>query len=163
MKTVAFTTALTTLVLATAADADAQNRQCRFWGGISVRAGTPCVFGPFGPSAWSHAAFIQGVAPWKGMMFYSSTEIIKAPREGTAVLRTDGSIYYSPNSRGARPPHPLERETGGRLSPPGANPRHPPARAGSGVRSYAPASQARPARRTCSAGASRNGVRRPPL
>jgi hypothetical protein len=33
MKTVAFTTALTTLVLATAADADAQNRQCRFWGG----------------------------------------------------------------------------------------------------------------------------------
>jgi hypothetical protein len=101
MKTVmGFTMALATLVLATAADADVQGQRCQMRGKIpgiiSVRAGTPCVFGPFGPSALSPAAFsIQGVSPWKGMMLHS-TEIVEPPHEGTAVLRTDGSIYYSP-------------------------------------------------------------------
>jgi hypothetical protein len=78
MKTIAaFTMALATLVLASAADADAQDRQCqRGRNGIGVRAGTPCVFRPswFG---WDHP-----------------TEIIV--KNGTAVVRADGSIYCSP-------------------------------------------------------------------
>jgi hypothetical protein len=77
---VAFTMALTTLVLATAADADAQDRQCqRGRNGIGVRAGTPCVFRPswYGWFGWDHP-----------------TEIIV--KNGTAVVRADGSIYYSP-------------------------------------------------------------------
>jgi hypothetical protein len=78
MKTIAaFTMALATLVLATAADADAQDRQCqRGRNGIGVRAGTPCVIGPF--------------------RSFHPTEIIERPRNGTAVLRADGSIIYSP-------------------------------------------------------------------
>jgi hypothetical protein len=79
MKTMmAFTMALTTLVLATAADADAQDRRCQQAGkngGILARAGTPCV--------WP----LYGLHP---------TEIIEPPHNGTAVLRSDGSIYYSP-------------------------------------------------------------------
>jgi hypothetical protein len=83
MKTmVAFTMALATLVLATAADADAQDRQCQSLGrggGISVRAGMPCVF--------------------RRLFLYPTqrpSEIIEPPHNGTAVLRADGSIYYSP-------------------------------------------------------------------
>jgi hypothetical protein len=79
MKTIAaFTMALTTLVLATAADADVRDRRCQVSGksaGISVRAGTACLI------------------PWRGSGY--SGEIIKPPHEGTAVLRADG-IYYSP-------------------------------------------------------------------
>jgi hypothetical protein len=93
-----FTMALTTLVLATAADADVQGQRCGIVGKrgtISVRPGTPCVFGT-GPSLrWNRVAFPQGLAPWKGMMLHS-TEIIEPPHEGKAVLRADGSIYYSP-------------------------------------------------------------------
>jgi hypothetical protein len=78
MKTIAaFTMALATLVLATAADADVQDRRCyqrASW--ISVRAGTPCGFGT-------------------SMGGYSK-EIIEPPHNGTAVVRADGSIYYSP-------------------------------------------------------------------
>jgi hypothetical protein len=74
MKTIAaFTMALVTLVLAAAADADAEDRRCKLGkNGIGVRAGTPCVFGK------------------------SYLEIIEPPHNGTAVLRADGSIYYSP-------------------------------------------------------------------
>jgi hypothetical protein len=85
MKTVVGFTmaALATLVLATAADADAQNRRCDARGPlISVRAGATCVFSP---------PIIRG-----GGYSYHSTEIIETPHEGTAVLRTDGRIYYSP-------------------------------------------------------------------
>jgi hypothetical protein len=72
--------ALTTLVLATAADADVQDRRCQWNGVVWVRAGTPCVIlPPFGPTAAYH---------------YS--EIIEPPHNGTAVFRADGSIYYSP-------------------------------------------------------------------
>jgi hypothetical protein len=87
MKTiVGFTmAALATLVLATAADADVQGQRCnpQTWGRgaggvIGVRAGTPCVILPtFG---------------WRGY----ATETIEPPHNGTAVLRADGSIYYSP-------------------------------------------------------------------
>jgi hypothetical protein len=100
MKTIAvFTTAtLATVVLATAADADVQGPRCGIVGKsgtISVRAGTPCVFGT-GPSLrWNRAARPQGLASWKGMMLHS-TEIIEPPHEGTAVLRADGRVYYSP-------------------------------------------------------------------
>jgi hypothetical protein len=45
-------------------------------GGIWVRAGTPCLI----PMGFHH------------------TEIIEPPHNGTAVLRDDGSIYYSPKS-----------------------------------------------------------------
>jgi hypothetical protein len=84
MKTiVAFTMALATLVLATAADADAQDQRCqrrgKIPGIISVRAGTPCVFRPGWP--------LYGFYP---------TEIIELPHNGTAVVRADGGIYYSP-------------------------------------------------------------------
>jgi hypothetical protein len=74
MKTiVGFTMALATLILATAADADALGQRCQGGrNGVSVRAGTPCVFGK------------------------SYLEIIEPPHNGTAVLRADGSIYYSP-------------------------------------------------------------------
>jgi hypothetical protein len=75
MKTITTFTmaALATLVLATATDADTQDRQCQQGrGGVWVRAGTPCVF----------------------MGHYA--EIIEPPHNGTAVLRADGSIYYSP-------------------------------------------------------------------
>jgi hypothetical protein len=70
MKTIAaLAMALGTLVLATAADAGCYSR-----GQITaVRAGTPCVF-----------------------MGFHHAEIIKPPQNGTAVLRADGSIYYSP-------------------------------------------------------------------
>jgi hypothetical protein len=82
MKTiVAFTMALATLILATAADADAQDQQCqRGRGVVWVRAGTPCVFRPttFRPTT------------------QRPTEIIEPPHNGTAVLHADGSIYYSP-------------------------------------------------------------------
>jgi hypothetical protein len=101
MKTIAFTMALATLVLATAADADAQDRRCkgpgRGWGTISVSAGTPCVFGMGGQSALTYAAFIQSVRSL-GMMLYS-TEIIERPHNGTAVFQAGsygGTIYYSP-------------------------------------------------------------------
>jgi hypothetical protein len=82
MKTVvAFTmAALATLVLATAADADVQDRQCQRGRGIGVRAETPCVIRPL--SYW---------VPWA-----RPVEIIERPHNGTAVLRADGSIYYSP-------------------------------------------------------------------
>jgi hypothetical protein len=78
MKTiVGFTMALTTLVLATAADANVQGERCKLGkNGIGVRAGTPCVMGRIG---WLHSA-----------------EIIEPPHNGTAVLRSDGRIYYSP-------------------------------------------------------------------
>jgi hypothetical protein len=100
MKTiVGLTMALTTLVLATAADADVRDRGCQSRGKIpgiiSVRAGTPCVFGTGPSSTWSYAAFNQDVTVWKGMVLHS-TEIIEPPHNGTAVLRADGSIYYSP-------------------------------------------------------------------
>jgi hypothetical protein len=45
--------------------------------GFTVQAGTPCVFRP----------------GWYGLHV---TGIIERPRSGTAVLRADGSIYYSP-------------------------------------------------------------------
>jgi hypothetical protein len=68
--------ALATLVLATAAHADVEDRQCQMGrGGGWVRAGTPCVI--HGPG-------------------YCCTEIIDPPHNGTAVPRADGSIYYSP-------------------------------------------------------------------
>jgi hypothetical protein len=77
MKTIgAFTMALTTLVLATAADATVQDRRCQWGRGIGIRAGTPCLISP----------------PFPGY----STEIIERPHNGTAVLRPDGTIYYSP-------------------------------------------------------------------
>jgi hypothetical protein len=44
-------------------------------GGQLCRAGTPCVILP---------------------VFGSQSEIIEPPHNGTAVLRSDGSIYYSP-------------------------------------------------------------------
>jgi hypothetical protein len=99
MKTIAaFSMALTALVLANTADADVQGLRCGIAGKngtISVRAGTPCVFGT-GPSLrWNRAARPQGLASWKGMMLHS-TEIIEPPHEGTAVVRADGRIYYSP-------------------------------------------------------------------
>jgi hypothetical protein len=78
MKTmVAFAMALITLVLATTGDADAQNRPCLYGRSstiLSVRAGTPCWFLKAG----------------------RTTEIIERPHEGTAVIRGDGRIYYSP-------------------------------------------------------------------
>jgi hypothetical protein len=99
MKTiVGFTMALATLVLASAADADVQGPRCGIVGKngtISVRVGTPCVFGT-GPSLrWNRAARPQGLASLKGMMLHSA-EIIEPPHEGTAVVRADGRIYYSP-------------------------------------------------------------------
>jgi hypothetical protein len=77
MKTIAaFTMALVTLVLAAAADADAQDQRCQGNRLVWVRPGTPCVIlPPFG---------------------YHYSEIIEPPHNGTAVLRADGSIYYSP-------------------------------------------------------------------
>jgi hypothetical protein len=83
MKTrVAFTMVLATLVLATTADADAQDRPCQGGkNGIGVRAGTPCVF---------RALYLYGAIPAR------PTEIIERPHNGTAVLRADGRIYYSP-------------------------------------------------------------------
>jgi hypothetical protein len=76
MKTiVGFTMALTTLVLATAADANVEGERCKLGkNGIGVRAGTPCLI----------------------TMGFHPTEIIERPRNGTAVLRADGSIIYSP-------------------------------------------------------------------
>jgi hypothetical protein len=78
MKTMAFTTAaLATLVLAAAADADVRDRGCRLIkGGFGVRAGTPCLI-PMGMPGFS-------------------TEIIKPPHHGTAVVHANGSVYYSP-------------------------------------------------------------------
>jgi hypothetical protein len=75
MKTIAaFTMALATLVLATAADADVQDRRCKGGkNGIGVRAGTPCL-----------------------IRESPHSEIIEPSHNGTAVLRADGSIYYSP-------------------------------------------------------------------
>jgi hypothetical protein len=102
MKTIAaFTMALATLVVATAADATVQDRRCkgpaRGWGIISVRAGTPCVFVTLGQSLLTYTGFIQG-ARSSGMMLYS-TEIIERPHNGTAVFQAGsygGTIYYSP-------------------------------------------------------------------
>jgi hypothetical protein len=82
MKTIAAFTmaALATLVLATAAAADVKDRQCqRGRGVVWVRDGTPCVF---------RAHFLYPPQP--------PAEIIEPPHNGTAVLRADGSIYYSP-------------------------------------------------------------------
>jgi hypothetical protein len=80
MKTVVgFTMALATLVLGTAADAGVQDQRCyqrASW--ISVRAGTPCGFGTL------------------SLMGGYSKKIIEPPHEGTAVLRADGRVYYSP-------------------------------------------------------------------
>jgi hypothetical protein len=78
MKTmVTFSMALATLVLATAADADVRDRGCRLIArGFLVRPGTPCLI-PMG---------IPGYA----------TKIIEPPHHGVAVVRADGSIYYSP-------------------------------------------------------------------
>jgi hypothetical protein len=89
MKTmVAFSMALATLVLATAADANVQGERCLHRGyAISVRAGTPCVFGPLLRSR------SRGLYSWGGL---HPTEIIERPHNGTAVLRADGSVYYSP-------------------------------------------------------------------
>jgi hypothetical protein len=99
MKTIAaFSMALTALLLATAADADVQGPRCGIvgkGGTISVRAGTPCVFGTGPSSTWSYAAFNQDVTGWKGMVLYSA-KMIEPPHNGTAVLRVDGRIYYSP-------------------------------------------------------------------
>jgi hypothetical protein len=44
---------------------------------------------------WSYAAVNQDVTGWKGMVLYSA-EIVEPPHNGTAVLRADGSIIYSP-------------------------------------------------------------------
>jgi hypothetical protein len=44
---------------------------------ISIRAGTPCRF-------------------WIGRYFSETSEISERPHNGTAVLCSDGSIYYSP-------------------------------------------------------------------
>jgi hypothetical protein len=52
---------------------------CRRGAMVSVRAGMPCVFFPL---------------RWGG--FLHVTGIIEPPHNGTAVLRADGSIYYSP-------------------------------------------------------------------
>jgi hypothetical protein len=85
MKTmVAFTMALTTLVLATAADA--QDRRCQQGGRsghsvIGVRAGTPCTF--------------MGVGAG-GIGMILSTEITESPHNGTAVGRADGGIIFYP-------------------------------------------------------------------
>jgi hypothetical protein len=68
---------------------------CRLGAMISVRAGTPCVFGTGPDLRWSFAASYQNVTVWKGMVLYSA-EIIELPHDGTAVLRADGRIYYSP-------------------------------------------------------------------
>jgi hypothetical protein len=80
MKTVmGLTMAVATLVSASAADADAQGQRCyqrASW--ISVRAGMPCGFGTL------------------SLMGGYSKEIIEPPHEGTAVLRADGRVYYSP-------------------------------------------------------------------
>jgi hypothetical protein len=84
MKTmVAFTMAVATLVLATAAPAGVQGQRCK--GGVQrqrgatwVRAGTPCLILPF---------YGMGNFSW---------EITERPHNGTAVLRSDASIYYSP-------------------------------------------------------------------
>jgi hypothetical protein len=87
MKTVVgFTMALGTLVVATAADADVRERQCEVRVSlISVRAGTPCIFRPLDRTSF------RG-----GALTLYSTEITEPPHEGTAVLRADGSIHYSP-------------------------------------------------------------------
>jgi hypothetical protein len=85
MKTmVAFTmAALTTLVLATAADADVQDRRCH--------AARTCVLGRVAPGKFFDPGMPRGI----GFML-GSTEIIERPHSGTAVVRADGSIYYSP-------------------------------------------------------------------
>jgi hypothetical protein len=86
MKTIAaFTMALATLVLATAADADTQDQRCFQRGrGLSVRAGTPCVFRLLPPRISNPN------------QTFRHAEIIRRPNNGTAVLRPDGTIYYSP-------------------------------------------------------------------
>jgi hypothetical protein len=72
MKTVvAFTLMLGTLVLATAADAACYS---------SVRAGKPSIL----------------LHPCAGRSYAKVLAIIERPHNGTAVLRADGSIYYSP-------------------------------------------------------------------
>jgi hypothetical protein len=83
--------ALVTLLLATAADADVQDRVCpapKFgfrWGQHSqgvfgVRAGTPCRL----------VLFMRNYAT------ISSAQIIERPHDVTAVPRADGNIYISP-------------------------------------------------------------------
>jgi hypothetical protein len=72
MKTMAaFTMALATLVLATAADAACY---------ASVWAGKPSIL----------------PGPCSGRSYAKVLAIIERPHNGTAVLRADGSIYYSP-------------------------------------------------------------------
>jgi hypothetical protein len=88
MKTIAvFTMALTTLVLATAADADAQDQRCLRsgrhggYGEVYVRAGTPCTFIGVGAG---------------GIGMILATEIVESPHNGTAVARADGGIIFYP-------------------------------------------------------------------
>jgi hypothetical protein len=65
-------TILTPAVSAPLTPANAATPYCHW--GMVVRAGMPCVFLP----------------NWRGYA------IIEPPHNGTAVLRADGSIYYSP-------------------------------------------------------------------
>jgi hypothetical protein len=57
------------------------------WNAMRVRNRPDCGGG--GAFVLEPCAVIQGVEPWKGMMFYS-TEISECPHNGTAVLRSDG-------------------------------------------------------------------------
>jgi hypothetical protein len=96
----ALITMLTLAVSASVTPANARGANvsapyCRLGAMVSVRAGTPCVFGTGLDLRWSFAASNQGVTVWKGMVLYSA-EIIEPPHNGTAVLRADGRIYYSP-------------------------------------------------------------------
>jgi hypothetical protein len=87
--------ALATLVLATAADADVQDRVCPaprysiYWGQHSqgvfgVRAGTPC-----------RVVLFTG-AYFRDINRIYSAQIIEAPHNVRAVPRADGNIYIWP-------------------------------------------------------------------
>jgi hypothetical protein len=91
------------LTPANARSENAWTPYCKWGAMISVRVGTPCVFRP--PAAWMYRHFenyppasIERPGPAvqsRGYWLYS-TEITEPPHEGTAALRADGSIYYSP-------------------------------------------------------------------
>jgi hypothetical protein len=98
--------ALTVSALVTPAKARGENAwtpYCKWGAMISVRAGTPCVFKPYTVGMSRHSenyppASIERPGPVvqsRGYWLYS-LEIIEPPHNGTAVLRADGSIYYSP-------------------------------------------------------------------
>jgi hypothetical protein len=92
MKTiVGFTVGALAALLATAADADVQDRVCPapkyrlLWGQHSqgvfgVRTGTPC----------------RVVLFTRGYRTISSAEIVERPHNGTAAPRADGNIYFYP-------------------------------------------------------------------